>query len=85
MSDDKTKNNSKPNNTISPVDNLQFFGSREGLSIIPMPAQRTGWSPLGSLGRYDKGRTSAIYDNQPINPKVAEQYYRASNQTIAGK
>lgn len=71
--------------TINLVDNLKFFGSKEGLSIVPMPVQRGGWSPLKTLQGYDTAITSAIYDNQPINPQVAQQYYRSSQQSIADK
>ena len=36
-------NDKKPvNNTINPVESLKFFGTKEGLSILPMPTQRGG-------------------------------------------
>lgn len=44
-------------------------------------AERTGASPLQTLGKYDKNATAAIY--QPyydMDPLLAQQYYRADNQ-----
>lgn len=61
------------------------FSRPDGISTRNIVAERAAYAPMSKLGKYDVGLTPAIYETASFaNPRLAQQYYRADNQS-AGK
>jgi len=64
-------------------------GPGQGLSGLRpttnVAAQRTGFSPLRQLGKYDKGISSAVYEGSLLSPEIEQMYYRGQQQSALKK
>ena len=76
-------NNTPPKNLAELIaGSIGGFSQPQGVSTRNIVAERAGYAPLAKLGKYDVGMTPAIYETAMFsNPRLAQQYYRADQQT----
>lgn len=74
-----------PTSTPNPlIEGLK--GAKVNLSSHDMALNRAGFTPLKTIGKYDKGLNSSSYEsNVHLNPQTAQEYFRGATQTRNNK